>query len=146
MPVAETYASPADEDCDGHDCVRWAALFGTGGDQTVGGVAVDGAGNVFLAGVFSGTLPLDASNTLTATGHDVHLAKLDPTGKVLWSKSFSAAVSPVASTSGRGSRPAQGPVTSCSPASPHSCHALATPRPSCRRRRQIGAALHARPC
>ncbi len=54
VPVAETCASPADEDCDGLDCVRWAELLGAGGDQTVGGVAVDSAGNVIVGGVFSG--------------------------------------------------------------------------------------------
>ena len=146
MPVAETCASPADEDCHGHDCVRWAALFGTGGDQTVGDVAVDVAGNVFIAGVFSRVLSLDASNTLTAVGDDVYLAKLDPTGKALWSKSFSAATSLAASTSGQGSRPPLEALTSCSPGLPRSCHALATPPPSCPRRRQICAALLARPC
>lgn len=94
VPVAETCASSVDEDCDGHDCVRWAALLGADGDQTVGGVAVDAAGNVVVAGVFSGMLALDASHVLTATGEDVYLAKLDPTGKVLWGKSFSATTKP----------------------------------------------------
>ncbi len=93
-PVAETCANPADEDCDGVDCARWAKLFGAGGDQTVGGVAVDAQGNVIVGGVFSGMLVLDANNMLTATGDDVYLAKFDPTGKVLWSKSFSAATKP----------------------------------------------------
>jgi hypothetical protein len=94
VPVAETCASPVDEDCDGHDCVRWAELLGDAGDQTVGGVAVDAAGNVVVGGVFSGTLKLDATHSLTATGEDVYLLKLDPTGKVLWSKSFSAVTKP----------------------------------------------------
>ena len=94
MPVAEMCANPADEDCDGYDCVRWAKLLGSSGDQTVGGVAVDAKGNVIVAGVFSGTLALDANNMLSATGDDVYLAKFDPTGKVVWSKSFAATAKP----------------------------------------------------
>ena len=94
VPVAETCASAADEDCDGLDCVRWAELLGAVGDQTVGGVAVDSAGNVFVGGVFSGMLQIDAGTTLTATGDDVYLIKLDPTGKVIWGQSFSAVTKP----------------------------------------------------
>src|SRR5262249_27756761 len=48
------------------------------------GVALDGSGNVFLAGYFNGTLTLDQAShaSLTSAGDfDVFVAEYDPTGK-----------------------------------------------------------------
>jgi hypothetical protein len=89
-PKAETCGSPEDEDCSGHDCVKWAQLFGALGDQQAKVVAVDTTGNLLVAGTFSGAIPLPGT-TLTAMGTgDLFILKLDPAGKPLWGKSFGA--------------------------------------------------------
>ena len=89
-PGAETCVNPADEDCDGHDCVVWAKMFGDVSDQTIGGMAVDGGGNVYVAGWFNGTLAFDPEAPISANGTDLFVGKLDPAGKPLWSRSFGA--------------------------------------------------------
>ena len=62
-------------------------IFGDPGSHlmlSTTGLAVDGAGNVFVAGQFAGTAVF-GSTTLTSQGdNDVFVAKLDATGKVLW--------------------------------------------------------------
>ena len=63
--------------------VVWVHVFTGGPIQSVGGVVLDTAGNVHVAGSFKGTLG-HGSKTLTATGRDAYLAKLDSAGKVLW--------------------------------------------------------------
>jgi len=53
--------------------------------------AVDSTGNVFLVGLLSGTTNFGptAASALTQVGNqDIIVAKLDPTGAYLWSKSF----------------------------------------------------------
>ncbi len=88
LPTAETCANPADEDCDGHDCVIWAKMFGDVSNQNVGGVAVDGAGNMYVAGSFHGTVAFDPDAPISTNGTAIYVAKFDPTGRPLWSKSF----------------------------------------------------------
>lgn len=61
----------------------WSRSFGDVGDQYATSVAVDGAGNVLLAGYFSGTVTFNV--TLTASGYDGFVARLDPDGLPLWS-------------------------------------------------------------
>jgi hypothetical protein len=66
----------------------WGIAFGGPANDGVNGVAVDGAGDVFVAGAFQGSMVL-AGQTLTAMGaSDVFVAKLDPSGAPKWSKSF----------------------------------------------------------
>ncbi len=71
----------------------FAKGFGTSGQNTGDGVAFDAAGNLFVTGLFEG--PVDFGNgMLTISGgfDGIFLAKLDPTGKSLWSQGFSASV------------------------------------------------------
>ena len=63
--------------------VVWVHVFTGGPILSVGGVVLDTAGNVHVAGSFKGTLG-HGSKTLTATGRDAYLAKLDSAGKALW--------------------------------------------------------------
>jgi hypothetical protein len=53
-------------------------------------VAVDPSGNVYVTGSFSGTLNLGTGNLVSAGGTDILLAKYNPSGTCLWSKSFGA--------------------------------------------------------
>lgn len=71
--------------------VAWAARMG-GSSPSVGdyarGVALDGQGNVYVTGFFSGNGDFGPFN-LTGNGdRDVFVEKLDPMGNVLWAKNF----------------------------------------------------------
>jgi hypothetical protein len=94
LPQPRSCASTADVACLGKDnCTQWAELFGSlAGAQAVA-VGVDGTGNVYVMGVFAGSIVLP-QKTLTAAGSsDIFLLKLDPTGVPLWGKDFSVGVS-----------------------------------------------------
>jgi len=66
----------------------WSKSFG--GPQLEGGnsVAVDGVGNVLIAGTMMGTVDLGGGPLVTAGGRDVFLAKYNSGGNHLWSKRF----------------------------------------------------------
>ncbi|APR81654.1 Hypothetical protein A7982_07003 [Minicystis rosea] len=66
----------------------WSARFGdAAAEQAASSVAVDSAGNVLVAGVFSGTIDF-GGGPLTSSGKDVFLAKLSPSGAHIWSRAF----------------------------------------------------------
>jgi hypothetical protein len=67
----------------------WSRAFATGsGLASTVDVAVDGAGNVVLAGGFGGSVSFGGA-TLSSTGQrDVFVAKLSGSGQHLWSKRF----------------------------------------------------------
>ncbi|MFS8069925.1 MAG: hypothetical protein ACMG6S_26465 [Byssovorax sp.] len=54
----------------------------------VSDVAVDAAGNVVIAGLFTGTLNLGSGVTLTSPSQSIYVAKLDGAGNHIWSKHF----------------------------------------------------------
>lgn len=67
-------------------------VFGTkftSTNVTFTGVGVDGAGNLYVDGTFTGTLNF-GSGPLTAQNYDLCVAKLGPTGIVIWGKKFGA--------------------------------------------------------
>jgi len=70
---------------------RWShALVGTPFAYAQG-VAVDGAGNVVVAGYFTGELRLDTTplpGMTSAGSHDIFVVKLGPGGNLLWSQRF----------------------------------------------------------
>ncbi|WP_437731601.1 hypothetical protein [Sorangium sp. So ce1335] len=71
--------------------VHWARQFGDAEDQSGTGVAVDGAGNIVLVGWFSGSIGFgDEKALITEAKTDLFIAKLDPSGDHLWSKSANA--------------------------------------------------------
>jgi hypothetical protein len=64
----------------------WSARYGGAGDQWVGDVVADGAGNLYLTGSFEGTLDFGGlSSPLTAASNwDGYVAKLDAAGVAQW--------------------------------------------------------------
>src|SRR5262249_45829093 len=65
--------------------VQWARSFGGSKFDYANGLAVDGSGNVYLAGDFEGTANFGTA-TFTSGGFDGFLMKLDSTGTVTWAK------------------------------------------------------------
>jgi hypothetical protein len=75
---------------------RWARVFGGTNGSTIT-AAVDGAGNVALAGGFMGDVDFSmGASPLMNTGAmtDTFVAKLSPTGAHLWSKMFADTTGP----------------------------------------------------
>jgi hypothetical protein len=87
-PKAESCAAKEDENCDGHDCVQWAELFGDGADQKATALAVDASGNIFVVGTFAGEIALNGVKIGSKGSTDAFVLKLDPSGKLLWGKQF----------------------------------------------------------
>ncbi|MBI4699654.1 MAG: SBBP repeat-containing protein [Deltaproteobacteria bacterium] len=67
---------------------KWSKPFGDGNAQEAGAVAVDGSGNVLLAGRFSGTVNFGGADLKSTGGYDAFVAKLDASGPHLWSRGF----------------------------------------------------------
>ncbi len=70
----------------------WTRQLGGDGNDYARAIAVDAAGNVYVAGDFQGTADFDPGpNTFTLTsagggGNDVFVCKLDPAGNFVWAK------------------------------------------------------------
>lgn len=64
----------------------WSHRFGDAYDQHVGGVAIDAAGNILIAGSFEGTLNFNGESLSSGGGSDFFWAEFDASGKFLWSK------------------------------------------------------------
>ena len=93
VPTDEDCITPEDEDCDGAaplcpGAAIWSERFGDASNQRLLGMATDSDGNVFLTGYFSGVLDFGGQELTSAGGSDIFVAKLDPTGKHLWSKHY----------------------------------------------------------
>jgi outer membrane protein assembly factor BamB len=66
----------------------WRKHFGDREAQYGSGVAVDRAGNIIVTGEFHGTMSFGGPTLESIGESDFFIAKLDATGKHLWSKSF----------------------------------------------------------
>ena len=67
----------------------WSERFGGGSIDIANTVAVDGAGNIVVAGEFSGTANFGGADLVSAGGsEDIFLAKYDANGSHLWSERF----------------------------------------------------------
>ncbi|MDI1479128.1 SBBP repeat-containing protein [Polyangium sp. y55x31] len=67
--------------------VLWAKKYGDASTQIGNGIAVDGAGNVFVTGAFQGSINFGGGPFTSAGGDDLFVAKLDTNGGHLWTKS-----------------------------------------------------------
>jgi hypothetical protein len=95
VPAPETCATPGDDDdCDNSTaCIGvpvFAKRYAAAASQVGYGIAVDANGNMVVVGYFSGTLDFTGgiSPLTSAGGRDVFVAKLDKTGRHIWSKRF----------------------------------------------------------
>ncbi len=79
---AETDAFVRKYDPNGNEL--WSQQFGTSGDDSAYSTAVDGKGNVYVAGSTNGTFSGQAS----AGGRDAFVRLYDPNGKELWTRQF----------------------------------------------------------
>ncbi|MFZ4123907.1 MAG: SBBP repeat-containing protein [Candidatus Planktophila sp.] len=70
----------------------WAKRFGGTQSERAYSIAVDGSGNVYTTGYFSGTVDFDpgaGTSNLTSVGQgDAFVSKLDSAGDLIWAKSF----------------------------------------------------------
>lgn len=75
--------------CNAQPVFNWAKSFGDANDDQGKSIALDATGNVYVAGVFTGTADFDpgpAAHTLTANGssQDIFIAKYNASGDYLW--------------------------------------------------------------
>ena len=72
---------------DSGGALLWAQRAGGAGHDQVSDLALDGAGNIYVTGHFSGTATFGLSTTLVDAGQrDVFVAKYDGSGTLLWAK------------------------------------------------------------
>lgn len=112
VPAVDDCQTPQDEDCDGTPAVcggvaTWSraygdidpSLQGVTHDHSLGGMATDSAGNVYIVGSYTTTMDFGAAGQLPhspgATA-DAFLAKIGPNGAPIWAKQFGGASSAVA--------------------------------------------------
>lgn len=69
---------------DGSGKVLWTRQFGSNMDDNASSVAVDGSGNVYVAGSTAGALP----HQIGAANRDAFVRKYDPSGTELWTNQF----------------------------------------------------------
>ena len=73
---------------DGQGAHLWSRRFGDPATQVARALAVDASGNVIFAGMYGGTVNFGGSVLASRGDLDVFVAKLDPSGAHLWSRSF----------------------------------------------------------
>jgi hypothetical protein len=93
LPGKDDCATAADEDCDGLPAACqgeaiWATSAGDSNEQRLNSVAMSSSGEIVITGAFAGKITLGGQTLTSAGGFDIFVAKLDPTGKVVWSQSF----------------------------------------------------------
>lgn len=93
IPEPEDCSTPGDEDCDGYELVcggdpLWGYRAGGAFVQEAGSVAVDAAGNVLLAGRFTGTMDFGSglAPLVAAGGPRGFVAGLSKAGTAVWAR------------------------------------------------------------
>src|SRR4051812_26834245 len=67
---------------------KWIARGGGTLIDTANAVAVDGAGNVYFAGIFMTNATFGSTTLKAQVGSDLYLAKLDANGSYVWAKTI----------------------------------------------------------
>jgi subtilisin-like proprotein convertase family protein len=76
---------------DGDGAFQWARSAGGAGGDVLRGVAVDAAGNAYVAGRFPGTATFGTTSLTAVGGGDGFLTKLDAAGTFLWTRQVGGA-------------------------------------------------------
>jgi hypothetical protein len=66
----------------------WCKRIGGTGNDVAQSVAVDGAGNVYIAGTFEASVDFGGGAVTSAGGTDVYLASYTPAGAYRWARAF----------------------------------------------------------
>ncbi len=66
----------------------FSAAYGGTGEDAARGLAIDSSGNIILCGSFENTVTFGGTHHSSAGAVDAFVAKLDPSGTVLWSRAF----------------------------------------------------------
>ena len=69
----------------------WDRVFGGPGADVINAVAIDGAGNVYVAGSFSGTVTFGTTEVTSAGETDIFVMSYLPTGEYRWHATYGAA-------------------------------------------------------
>jgi hypothetical protein len=77
-----------DEDCTGNYCTEAVWTKSYPGTSFVSDMVADAAGNTYVTGFFSGSLPIKNPPLTASGGIDGFAAKLDPTGATVWAIQF----------------------------------------------------------
>jgi hypothetical protein len=70
---------------DNNGVFQWVKRFGGSGDCRGRAIAVDGSGDVYISGAFSGTVNFGGQNLSSSGGNDIFLAKYNSSGTRQWS-------------------------------------------------------------
>lgn len=66
--------------------VPWAAAGGGGGSDVGNAIAVDAAGNSYVAGYFTGTATFGTNTLVSAGNTDIFITKQNSSGQLLWAR------------------------------------------------------------
>ncbi|WP_438036625.1 SBBP repeat-containing protein [Sorangium sp. So ce204] len=89
LPTVERCDVADDENCDGFQCIVWAAGYEQTGHAGASALATDAVGNVFVSVAFAGIITVGGKSFSSASNRgDVLLLKLSPAGEPLWAKKF----------------------------------------------------------
>lgn len=68
--------------------LRWVEHYGGSGDDNTYDLAIDGEGNIYLSGWFTGTVDFGGVELVAAGGVDMFVAKVSVDGEMLWARAF----------------------------------------------------------
>jgi hypothetical protein len=77
---------PSDPGGGAHGKPQWAVRLGGNAAESGRAIAVDARGDLYLAGIFRGTVDFGGAARLTARGADGYLARFGPDGAVRWAR------------------------------------------------------------
>jgi hypothetical protein len=89
VPAASDDCSNAvDEDCTGTYCTQFVWNKSAASTAAITDLVTDAAGNTYVTGFFSGSLPLKVPALTSSGSFDGFAAKIDPAGNVVWNIQF----------------------------------------------------------